>query len=212
VNVRPGLRGRLALMVITDPGARIGMVAAAEAATAAGAPALQLRWKGATTRQLLDAARELRSVTRGSGALLIVNDRVDIAMAVGADGAHLGHDDLPLAAARRIVPRNFLLGKSVDTPDQAADAEAAGADYLGLGPIFATTSKLDTGAVVGEEGIAAVRSRIGIPFVGIGGIDAGNAALVVAAGADGAAVLGAVMAAADPAAATRSLLEAVRRG
>jgi thiamine-phosphate diphosphorylase len=212
MSPRSDIRGRLALMVITDPAARIGMVAAAEAAVAAGAPALQLRWKGATTRQMLEVARELRRITLTSGALFIVNDRVDVALVAGADGAHLGDDDLPLAAARRIVPGGFVLGRSVDTAEEARAAEAAGADYIGVGPVFHTSSKRDTGEVVGAGGVATVRSRVGLPMIGIGGIDADNAARVVAAGADGVAVLGGVMGAADPAEATGSLLHAIRRG
>jgi thiamine-phosphate pyrophosphorylase len=170
-----------------------------------GATAVQLRWKDATTRLLLGLARELRDITAETGALLIINDRVDVALVVGADGAHLGDDDLPLDVARDIVPKGFLLGRSVDNLEEAAAAEAMGADYLGLGPIFPTPSKADTGPVVGMNGITAVRGGTRIPIVAIGGIDVHTAAAAARAGADGIAVIGAIANAPDPEAMARAL-------
>jgi thiamine-phosphate pyrophosphorylase len=212
--VRPPapLAERLGLMVITDPAAALGVWQAAEAALAAGAPAIQLRWKDARPRKMLELGRALRAATRARGALLIVNDRVDVALALEADGAHLGDEDLPLEVARAIVPGGFLLGRSVDSAAEGATAEAGGADYLGVGPVFPTSTKSDTGPVVGTAGIRELRERVRIPLVGIGGIDAGRADEVVAAGADGVAVIGAIMGSTDPGGATRELLEAIRRG
>lgn len=209
------LRERLALIVITDPDCGPGRdpVAVARLALAGGAPAIQLRAKVGTAREMAELSRLLLQETRRSGALLFVNDRVDVALAVGADGAHIGDDDLPLSAARAIAPAGFLLGRSVDSPEEAAAAARGGADYLGVGPVFSTGSKLDTGPVVGLPGVEAVRIAAGdTPVVGIGGIDAGNAGAVATAGADGVAVIGAVMRAGDPRAATAALLEAVRQG
>lgn len=204
------LAERLALMIITDPQAMNGPVMAAEAALQGGATAVQLRWKGASTRDLLDMAVELRALTRRYEALLLVNDRLDVALASSADGAHLGDDDLPLEVARRIAPPPFIIGRSVDNASEARAAEAAGADYVGLGPIFPTGSKTGLGAAIGPEGIAEVRPSIEIPLVAIGGIDALNAPRVLRAGADGIAVIGAVMMSEDPAAMAAELLRAHR--
>lgn len=208
------LRDRLALMVVTDPdcGGR-PLVQVVRHALAGGAPSIQLRAKEATAREMAELASLLLVETRAAGALLFVNDRVDVALAVGADGAHVGTDDLPLAAARAIAPPGFLLGRSVDTAEEAARAVAEGADYLGVGPVYPTGSKADAGAVVGLAGVAAAREAAGkVPLVAIGGIGEGNAREVAAAGADGVAVISAVMRAADARGATERLLAGVRRG
>jgi thiamine-phosphate pyrophosphorylase len=200
---------RLAVMAITDPGARIGPLEAARSALRAGVPAIQLRWKGGSARDILELADALRADTREAGALLIINDRLDVAVAADADGVHLGDDDLPLHEARRIAPSGFLIGRSVDTPDEAVAAEAAGADYVGLGPTFPTTSKADLGEDIGLRGVSAVRERVNLPIVAIGGIDRDSAASVIDAGADGIAVIGAIMGSADPEVAARRLLAEV---
>jgi thiamine-phosphate pyrophosphorylase len=208
------LARRLALTVITD--ARCGegreLVEMVRAALRGGAPCIQLRAKTETAREMVELARALREATHAAGALLIVNDRVDVALAAGADGAHVGEDDLPVPAARRIVPPGFLLGRSTETPEQAVRARGDGADYVGVGPVYETASKDDAGGPVGLARVAAVVGAAGIPAVGIGGIDAGNAAEVVRAGAAGVAVIRAVMQAPDPAEAVRELLRAVRSG
>ncbi len=197
-------------MVIVGSSPGLEPIAHAEAAVRGGAPAIQLRMKDSPTRRMVEVARELRSLTAASGALLIVNDRVDVALVAGADGAHLGDDDLPLEVARRVVSEGLLLGRSVDDEEQAAAAASAGAGYIGLGPIFPTASKHDTGPIVGVEGLGRVRRRVGLPIVAIGGIGMENAAEVIRAGADGIAVIGAVAQASDPEAATRMLLERIR--
>jgi thiamine-phosphate pyrophosphorylase len=202
-------RGRLLLTVITDPSARVGVIAAVEGALRGGATAIQLRWKGAASRDLLEQAHAIRRLTSARDALFIVNDRVDIAMAASADGTHLGDDDLPLSVARRIVPAGFTLGKSVDNAKEAEMAEREGADYVGFGPIFLTGTKADLPAAVGSEAIAGVRSRTNLPIVAIGGIDVEGAARVIRAGADGIAVVSAVMSAHDPEDATRRLRAAL---
>ncbi|HUE96858.1 MAG TPA: thiamine phosphate synthase [Longimicrobiaceae bacterium] len=203
------LSTRLSLMAITDPVAKPGLVPAAIEAIRAGAPALQIRWKGATARQLLSLADELRPVARATGALLIVNDRLDVAIAAHADGVHLGDDDIPLEVARRIAPTPFLIGRSVDTVADAIAAERDGADYIGAGPVHPTNSKGDTGPIMGVEGISRICEAVTIPVLGIGGIAPGTAAEVVRAGAAGVAVLGGIMFADDAAEATRQLLEEV---
>ena len=204
------LAARLSLIVVTDPdcGGR-SVVDVARAARRGGAPSIQLRAKEGGARETAELARALRQETRKVGALLFVNDRVDVALAAGADGAHVGEDDLPVAAARHIAPLGFLLGVSADTPEAARRAEADGADYVGVGPVYATGSKADAGEPVGVARVRAVAAAVRLPAVGIGGIGAANARPVVEAGAAGVAVISAVMRAPDPEAATRELLRAV---
>ncbi len=182
-------------------------------ALAAGAPTIQLRLKDATSRQLLEAARMLMPMVRSAGALFIVNDRVDVALAVGADGAHTGPDDPPVADARAVAAETlgadadaFVLGYSVDTPEGAAQAQAEGADYLGVGAVYATVNKTDAGDVIGLEGLRRVVKAVSIPVVAIGGITPERAPAVAKAGACGSAAIGAVMSAAEPAEAVRALL------
>ncbi|WP_420124936.1 thiamine phosphate synthase [Longimicrobium sp.] len=201
-------RDRLRLIVVTDPDCGDGRTVASvvRAALRGGAPAIQLRMKDATAREMAEVARALLAETRAAGALLFINDRVDVALAVGADGAHVGQDDLPVAAARRIAPPGFLLGVSAETPELARAAEADGADYVGVGPVYVTGSKADAGDAVGAERIARVAAVMRIPVVGIGGITIGNAPPVFHAGAAGVAVISAVMRAADPETAARALM------
>ncbi|MXY31450.1 MAG: thiamine phosphate synthase [Gammaproteobacteria bacterium] len=199
-GVADPLRRALRLLVITDPRPRCGRPleeVVAEVA-AAGATAIQLRDKEAPPRELLALARRLRAVTARQRALLIVNDRLDIALAAGADGVHLGPDDVPVAAARRVVPDGFLLGHSTDDPGLARRAEADGADYLGCGTVFPTTSKADAGAVIGVGGLAAVARSVGIPVLAIGGVTAERVPLLGGSGADGVAGISAVVAAPPP--------------
>lgn len=202
------LARRLSLIVVTDAdlaGPR-GVPHVVRAALRGGAPAVQLRVKQGTARDMVALCRLLLPDVRNAGALLFINDRVDVALAAQADGAHLGDDDLPLAAARRIVPPGFLLGRSADSPDEALRAQAQGADYVGIGPVFPTRSKADAGTTVGLAAIRAVAAAVSIPVVGIGGIDETTAADVRAAGAAGVAVIRAVMRAPDPAETVRMLL------
>jgi thiamine-phosphate pyrophosphorylase len=210
VTVRPDL----GLVVITDRGlaAPHPLLAVVEAALAAGAPAVQLRDKTATARELYEQAEALLALTRRRGALLFVNDRLDVALAAGADGVHLGPGDLPVRAAPRAAPAGFLVGYSTADPGEARAAERAGADYIGCGAVFGTLHKEGAATErIGTDRLAQVIEAVTIPVVGIGGITADNAAQVVAAGAAGAAVIGAVMQAGDPAAAVRALLAALGR-
>lgn len=172
-----------------------------------GAPAVQLRDKEATGRDLYELAVRLRALTTEYEALLFVNDRMDIALAAGADGVHLGPGDIPLYAARRAAPPEFLIGVSTDDPATARRAEAAGADYIGCGAVFGTTTKREVGDErIGAEGLAAVAGAVSIPVVGIGGITPENAPCLAGTGAAGVAVVGAVMAAEDPRGTVRAFL------
>jgi thiamine-phosphate pyrophosphorylase len=140
---------------------------------------------------------------------LIVNDRLDVALAC-AQGVHVGQDDLPCAEVRRLAGERLIVGVSVSTPEEARRAEAEGASYLGVSPIFATPTKTDTPPATGLAGLAAIRRATHLPLVGIGGVNVRNAAEVIRAGADGVAVVSAIMSADDPASSARELLEAVR--
>jgi thiamine-phosphate pyrophosphorylase len=184
------------------------------AAAAGGVDVVQLREKHATARKRYDLGREVRAVTREAGVPLVVNDRVDLAAAVDADGVHLGDDDLPVSVARGRLGADALVGRSVSTVDGAREAAAAGADYLGVGAVYRTATK-DTDpeeSGVGLDRVRAIRDAVDLPFVGIGGVTAERAAAVVAAGADGVAVVSEIAAADDPETATRELREAVAEG
>ena len=171
-----------------------------------GARLLQLRWKAATARELLAAAEAIRTLTRAHGALFLLNDRPDVARAADADGVHLGLDDLPVAAARRVLGPGRLIGVSTHDAAEAVAAEAAGADYIGVGPIFATASKADARVPRGPALVSTVRAAVRCPMVAIGGIGPGTAAEVRSAGADSVAMIGALVRAADVAAAVRDVL------
>lgn len=184
----------------------------ARAAVEAGARVVQFRQKTGSTRELLALAQDLREITRGSATHLVINDRVDVAMAVGASGVHLGDQDMPVRVARRLLGPEVLLGASVASEEEVREAEAAGADYLGVGPIYPTGTKADAGDAVGLEQIRRFRAITSLPIVAIGGITAAAAAEVAAAGADMVAVISAVAAAQDMAAAVRELRAAFERG
>jgi thiamine-phosphate pyrophosphorylase len=201
---------RVRLYVITaadDPPERV--LATVRAARDAGAEVVQLRRKGEDARLTLRLAERCRELLpAGGGTLLVVNDRVDIAMAAGADGVHLGQDDLPLAAARRLWPGG-LVGRSTHSLGQALAAQAEGADYIGVGPVWATPTKPGRPAVGLELVRAVAAAQLRIPWVAIGGVDAGNIGAVLAAGARAVAAVRAVTAASDPEAAARGLHAAV---
>ncbi len=204
---------RFLLHVLTDHHWSQGrdLLTIATAALAGGATVIQLRNKSASTRTLLAEGMALRTLTRKHGALLIVNDRIDVALAVDADGAHVGQDDMPATLARRLLGRQRILGVSATTLAEAEEARMAGADYLGIGPIFSTMAKADAGQPVGSDLIASIAQQCPLPLVAIGGINAENAANVLAAGATGIAVITAVVAAEDIAGATARLRAIVEK-
>ncbi|MFW6150762.1 MAG: thiamine phosphate synthase, partial [Chloroflexota bacterium] len=198
------------LYVVLDAEALAGrdVAEAARQAIAGGTRVLQLRDKVSSTRQMVDRAQSLRSITREAGALFLVNDRLDVTIAVDADGLHVGQDDLPVAVARRILPVGKIVGASARTSDQAVRACQEGADYVAVGSVFPSTGK--PGAlVVGLSGVAEVRKAVQSPVVAIGGIDETNVAQVIQAGADCIAVIGAVLSRQDIAAATRRMVDAI---
>jgi thiamine-phosphate pyrophosphorylase len=174
-----------------------------------GATLVQLRGKAWTDRQFLDLATQARELLMPAGVPLIINDRADIARAAGADGVHLGQTDLPVAAAREILGRRSIIGLSAATPGDAREGEVAGADYLGVGPVFVTRSKEDAGAPLGLVAIRKIRSVTNLPILAIGGISAENAPAVISAGADGVAVISAITAAGDPAREAAKIIESI---
>lgn len=206
------LRENLRLLVLTDTGlaAPRSVVDTVNRALEGGSRAIQLRNKGESPRELLAVGHELRALTSEVGALLFVNDRLDVALALEADGLHVGPNDLPVDVVRAHSPPGFLIGRSADDATVARRAVDDGADYIGCGTVYPTSTKPDAGDVIGLDGLAAVVRAVPVPVVGIGGITVERAADVAATGAAGIAVVGAVMAAPDPGDAVRRLLEAFR--
>lgn len=182
----------------------------AAAAIRGGVSCIQLREKTCSTREFIDEALAIRSLLARHEIPLIINDRVDVALAVKADGIHLGQKDMPCSMARQLIPESMIVGISVESLDDAIAAQKDGADYLGVSPIYPTPTKTDTAQALGLEGLRSIRSEVDLPLVGIGGLNADNAAAVIYNGADGVAVVSAIVAADDPEAATRDLIEIVR--
>lgn len=196
----------LDLYIVTDE--KIGRrthAEIAEQAIAGGADAIQLRDKFRGIGELVRIGKCLRVITRRSSTLFIVNDRLDVALACGADGVHLGQGDLRIDVARQIAPPGFIIGVSVSTTEEALLAEWHGADYVALSPIFSTGSKSDAGPGHGLEMVREIRKNVTIPVIAIGGITRENIQDVFAAGADGVAVISAVVGATDITAAARAL-------
>jgi len=203
----------LRLHLVTDSalcGER-GVLAVVEAAVRGGVSCVQLREKTLGTRAFVERERALKARLAPLGVPLIINDRVDVALACGADGIHVGQGDMAPADVRRLLPR-ALLGLSIETPEQLERAELEAVDYYGISPVFATSTKMDAAAAVGLEGLRLMRSRTRRPLVAIGGITPENAQSVVAAGADGLAVVSALCAAPDPAAVAREFVGQLQAG
>ncbi|MDK9706116.1 MAG: thiamine phosphate synthase [Desulforhopalus sp.] len=202
------------LYLVTDRTLSLGRTTCevVRAAVAGGVTAVQLREKHCTTREFVAEARLLAEMLRGSGVPLIINDRLDVALAAGADGLHLGQKDMHIADARRIAGPGMIIGVSAESLDDALRAEEEGADYIGISPVFATNTKKDTAEPLGLAGIRLIRERVRLPLVGIGGINIGNAAQVMDAGADGVAVVSAIVAASCPETAAAALKQRIYRG
>lgn len=200
------------LCVITDEkvsGLRHREVA--DLALQGGAPMIQLREKSNDIRATYEEALAIRQLCRQRGALFIVNDRLDLGLAVDADGVHLGQDDLPASLARPMLRQGMLLGVSTHSLQEAQEAEATGADYIGFGPIFTTASKTGTRPTVGLDGVRRVKAAVQVPVLAIGGITLERAAEVIAAGADGVAVISAIVGSGDITGACRRFLSAIRQ-
>jgi thiamine-phosphate pyrophosphorylase len=170
-----------------------------DAAVRGGVTVVQLREKSLDSRAFYDTAVAIRERLAGTGVPLIINDRVDIALAAGAEGVHLGQSDLPVEVARRMLGPDVLVGLSVETLEQGRAADDLDVDYLGVSPIFSTPTKTDTGPAWGLDGLRALSRVSRRPLVAIGGLHEGNTAEVIRAGASGVAVVSALCAAEDPA-------------
>ena len=184
---------------------------AVEEAIAGGVTMVQIREKLTETLDFYEIAREIAAITRRHGVPLVVNDRIDIALAIGADGLHLGQTDMPLCEARRLVGKDMFIGISAPTVEEALAAQRGGADYLGVGAVFPTGSKADAGDAIGPGRVTEIRAAVKLPIVAIGGIGPANAAQLMRCGADGVAVISAILSQPDiraAAAALRSVLEA----
>jgi thiamine-phosphate pyrophosphorylase len=202
-------RGNLDLGVylVTDRPAFLGRdpLEVVAAAVAGGASVVQLREKRATTREFVELARALLGLLRPLGVPLIINDRVDVALAAGADGVHVGQDDMDPRDVRKLIGPDKILGLSVTGADEARTARGMPVDYLGAGPVFATATKKDAGAPQGLSGLATMLALAEVPVVAIGAITTDNAAAVMDAGASGLAVVSAICSAPDPRAAAQVL-------
>jgi thiamine-phosphate pyrophosphorylase len=200
--------GILRLIAITDD-LRDGVPGLAERAAAAvrgGASMVQVRLKNASALETVEVARAIVELVE---VPVIVNDRFDIALAAGAAGVHLGADDIPVSAARSVVPPGFIIGTSAGSDKEAA--RAAGADYVGIGPVFGSDSKLDAGPAIGIEEFAGLARRTGLPSVAVGGITPQNVRAIFEGGAAGVAVIRAIFADSDPEGAARRLASAIER-
>ena len=198
------------LYLITDrKQAKMPLPEAVRLALQGGVPAVQLRERDLPVRELLALAQELRVITREFGAKLFVNDRVDVAVAVGADGVHLGHQSMPADAARKVVGSGMLIGVSTHSVQEAKDAEAMGADFITFGPIFETPSKSQHGAPVGISVIKKIKNDVNIPIYALGGVKSGNVLQVIAAGAYGVALISAILAADDITAAAQKIMKGI---
>lgn len=196
------------IYVLTDNSFRErSHVDVARAALEGGARLIQLRDKHATARHLVDCAKEIRALTQDASSLFFINDRLDVALAVDADGVHIGVDDMSLPLVRKLLGESKIIGCSVACADEARVAEQTGADYVSVGSIFKTSTKLDAGAPIGPGAIRAVKSAVMVPVVAIGGITKANIASVFEAGADAASLISAVADADDMVAATSELVK-----
>ena len=182
-----------------------------KAAVAGGVTVVQLRAKSLAGREFVELGSEIARALAGTGVPLLVNDRVDVAVACGAAGVHLGQEDVPVRLARSLLGPAGTIGVSVNTEEEARRAELEGADYVGAGPAFATSTKATDLPVLGPDGIGRIKRAVRIPVVAIGGIGPGNAAALVGTGADGIAVVSAILGAPDARRAAGELRRAFRR-
>lgn len=202
-----------ALYLVTDRGLSRGRTTlqVVEAALKGGVTCVQLREKSCSTREFITAALSLKKLLKRHHVPLIINDRVDIAQAVDADGVHLGQNDMPINMAKAILKDSMIIGISAESPEHAIQAEKDGADYLGVSPIYSTPTKTDAASPLGLKGLRDIRASVKIPLVAIGGLNKENAEAVIKHGADGVAVVSAIVSADDPEKAARELRKTVEQ-
>ena len=195
------------LYLVTDKGlaGKRPVVSIVEKAIKGGVTIVQYREKNAPTGEMIEEAQNIHNVTLKAGIPLIIDDRTDVALAVGAEGVHIGQSDMPADLVRKTIGLKKILGVTAGSVKEAVKAEKDGADYLGISDIFGSSTKTDTGGAVGVEMIRQIRKAVRIPIVGIGGITLENAGWVIAAGADGIAVISAIFSAKKPEVAAKNL-------
>jgi len=204
--------GKLHVLTDTVLQTRFSHVELARLAINGGADAIQFRQKSGSTREMIETAREMRKICAENGATFIVNDRVDVAIAAEADGVHLGQDDFPIPVARKLLGDDVIIGGSASTIEEARQCLLEGADYVGFGPVYPTTSKDDANPVTGIPILKQVVKAISLPIIVIGGVSAENVPEVMRAGAHGIAVISAVCCQDDPEKATRALHRVLYEG
>jgi len=195
------------LYLVTDRGLSKGRTTLeiVQAAIRGGVTCVQLREKNCSAREFIEQALSVKDFLKQHNIPLIINDRLDVALAVRADGVHLGQSDIPCKIARAILKDSMIIGISAETLEHAVEAEKDGADYIGAGPMFFTATKTDLAPILGPEGLCKIRKAVKIPIVAIGGINISNAEEVIHNGADGIAVVSAIVSADDPEKAARVL-------
>ena len=201
------------LYLVTDRALSLGRsnLEVIEAAVGGGVTLVQLREKEASTREFYQEGLKIKHYLEAAHVPLVINDRIDIALALDADGVHLGHEDMPVDVARKIIGPDKIIGASAFTTEEAVAAESMGADYLGLSPIFVTKTKPELGEEIGIKKISSFKRSVKIPVVGIGSMNQSNAYVAVRAGLDGVAVISAICSQEDPRAAARALKNEVLR-
>jgi thiamine-phosphate pyrophosphorylase len=204
--------GRLHILTDIELQKRFSHVELAEMAIKGGADAIQFRQKHGSTKELIETASRMKDLCSRYGVMLIVNDRLDVAIASNADGVHLGQDDFPIQMARRILGNDRIIGGSANTLDEALRCLQEGVDYIGFGPVYPTGSKKDAGPAKGIAVMEQVVKQVNCPVIAIGGANCGNVQEIMAAGAHGIAVISAVCCAENPEYATRELKEALNIG
>ncbi|MGQ9843682.1 MAG: thiamine phosphate synthase [Spirochaetota bacterium] len=194
------------LYLVTDRQlAKKPLEAVVEEAIKGGVDCVQLREKNIDTREFVEIAHKIKYIADRHNIPLIINDRIDVALAVQAYGVHLGQDDVPLKVARKLVPHSMIIGISVSTVNEAIEAEKDGADYIGAGCVFPTSTKDDISGIIGLEGLQDIKKAVSIPVIAIGGIQIHNAEQVIWHGADGIAVVSAIVSSEDPYEASKKL-------
>jgi len=199
------------LYLVTDRGLSRGRrtLDIVKAAVKGGVTCVQLREKACGTREFIDQALSIKDFLKSRQIPLIINDRLDVAQAVGADGVHLGQSDMPFSMAKKIAREDMVIGISAESLADAVHAEKEGADYIGVSPIYKTPTKTDTAPPLGLSGLSEIRKAVNIPLVGIGGLNAANCGQVIENGADGVAVVSAIVAADDPELSARHLKQII---
>lgn len=204
--------GQLHVLTDTVLQSRFSHLELARLAIQGGADTIQFRQKSGSTREMIDIARQLKQLCVNAGVTFMVNDRVDVAIAAEADGVHLGQDDFPIPLARELLGKSLIIGGSAVTIEEAQKCLTEGADYIGFGPIYPTTSKADAGSVTGIGLLKQAVGAIPLPIIAIGGINAENTPEVMRSGAHGIAVIAAVCCQENPEQAARTLYQAIHAG